>query len=646
MARRVIWGTPGRSEHYLRPRSAWTLMRPALLLAGLVALAYLGAQLLGARAALSPGRVSARHGTYDAACEQCHLPRGAGAASIRCQRCHDPASGGRLTLAAHVYFGSLDPAKAAAAGELACARCHVEHRGAQADLKHVDDAHCSGCHADAARVDRPFSRLERHPEFQVLARGAQQLTGLRFSHLTHVTGRNQRPAYLLADPDLRQRGLQRPADTCGECHLLGARDFEPIDFDDHCVKCHRTDALRFEPVAAGEVVSFETLAAEPRRVQGWVARAEDFTLDGDRVDKRVQHADEWVRLNLHKLRRELDPQGAAAEERALAQRRADLERRLVLARPLAQDDAAQLEARAQAAREEIARLEARLRAQAQAPGPQAGLARVEEAERAAQLLGDDQERARAADLLAQARASAAAPRLNAPLPEGAFEARREELLRVLTAVERAAPGRRAQVDELRRQLAGLRPGEVSVERLERLRRQRQATLERLEDEARLRRSGTAPPAETSLRQEVRALERERDEVARQLELFDLLPAPAAAELGEDERARKRETVGGLALGCRYCHEVSPEGAFAPVAAARPVLWRAAFRHREHLTHGESCASCHAGTRAGSAFSVETSAQSSDLSLRGIDSCRECHRRGQATRDCRGCHDFHPRAGVP
>lgn len=643
MARKQTWGTPGRSERYLRPRPAFALVGPALLLLVAVAALYLGAHALGWRRSLSPGPLSARHGSYGARCEECHLPRGGGASAIRCQRCHDPGSGGRLTLAAHVYFGSLDAARAASAGEVACARCHVEHRGAGFDLRQVGQPQCVRCHSDPRRVQKPIRRFAEHPEFAVLSSGSTQVVGLIYSHLTHVTrGKGKKAGYITLNAERRQRGLDTPEATCTECHLRepGDADFDPLDFDRHCLDCHRSDALKMDPVNAAEVVPFESL--DERLVEGWSARAEDFERQGALLLKpRVHHKDEWILFNLRKLRRELDPEGFAADVRALRARRAQLERRLALARPLAQEDSATLEARAQAVAEELAQIDARLLGQQQAQAPQAG-ARLDEVAALAAAAGGPDERALADRLAREARAVRAAPRLAAALPREEWDARREELLRLLDAVLKAAPERRPQVDELRRRLHALQPGDASADLLRRAREQRQASLERIEDERRLRATHTRPPTEALLRNEIRALERARDEIDRRLALAEAWPAPRAP-LGEDERNRKQEAVANLTLGCRYCHPISPQGAFPPVAAARPVLWRATFRHREHLTHGESCAACHAGTRAGRPWSIETSAQASDLSVRGVESCRDCHRRGGATQACRDCHRFHPRA---
>jgi hypothetical protein len=78
-----------------------------------------------------------------------------------------------------------------------------------------------------------------------------------------------------------------------------------------------------------------------------------------------------------------------------------------------------------------------------------------------------------------------------------------------------------------------------------------------------------------------------------------------------------------------------------VRAAEPVLWRATFTHRDHLTQGETCASCHSGGEGDAAWSVETSDEAADLNFKGVDSCRECHDSGRVSDACQKCHNYHP-----
>jgi len=636
MARRTTYGTPTRSEHYPRPRPALRLTLVAVLALGAVAALFLAAELAGLRAPLSPGRVSERHATWDARCRECHVAR-QGVPNLRCQRCHDPGVGGRLDHSAHVLFGSLDEKKAAGAPRLECARCHVEHRGGQ-PLTRVPETECVGCHDDAGQVAQRIPRFSRHPEFQVLATGRRQATGLVYSHLTHVTlGKGKKAGYLVLDKERRAQGVDSPARTCFECHERQPQeaDFQPISYEAHCAACHRAE-LKMDPVPSALVLGPDAL---PALAESGDVQPDDFDTQGGQTLKlRVVHRDAWVQVNLRKLQSELDPAGFAAARAGLAARRALLERRLILAQPPAARDAPALAAQIESTRQELAVIEGRLAAAAQAPGSGA-----REAELAAVLQAS-------ADPEAQALGAELARRTSDPgapaggLGEGELGQRRDEVLRLLDAVEKADPRRKPQADELRRRLGALRPGQTSREVLERARAQRRATLERLEDELDLRLTGTPPPPETLLRGEVDALRRALREVDARLALFDALPP--AATLTADERRGREVAVQALSRGCRYCHVVAPSGAFPAVKAADPVLRRATFTHRAHLTRGEACASCHTAPKGSqTAWSIETSGFSEDLSLRGIDSCRACHGGGGAGEACLECHQYHPK-GLP
>jgi predicted CXXCH cytochrome family protein len=635
MARKENWGTPGRSAHYVPLRRPYLLVVPALVLGGVVLAVLLLGEVVGFRSPLAPGAVSSKHAIYGTRCQECHVPR-EGAADVRCQRCHDPAAAGRLTNPAHVYFGSLDAKKSAAAPAVECARCHVEHRGAATVLSAVDEAQCTGCHKDKAQFTRPIGTLGQHPEFRALETASTQVTGILYSHLTHVTkGKRKKAGYVMID-----RKIDSPGRTCPECHQRApqARDFAPVTYESHCAECHKAD-VKMEPVAASEVVPIDAIGEET--TEEWVARPADFEASGDSIARlRVHHRDEWILFNVRKLRRELDPASFAAERAALVARKSRLDRRLALANPTALQDRASLESRAAALEQELAYLDARIAAQAGAGEPSAGLDRLAEVAGAVQVAGEESEKAEASALRQRAEALKGEGVTAAALPREEFEQRRADLLRVLDEVEKADPSRKAQADEVRRRLAQLTPGDAGAELLARVREQRVAALERVRDEIRLRDSGTAPPSEALLENERKAIRTALRAVDRELREMDAIPEGRPA-LAPEDVDRKEEALSNLTVGCRYCHEITAQGAFAKVSVAKPVLWRATFTHKEHLTKGETCGSCHSGTRAGKQWSVETSGQSADLNFKGVDSCRECHRPGQAGQDCQKCHNYHP-----
>ena len=240
--------------------------------------------------------------------------------------------------------------------------------------------------------------------------------------------------------------------------------------------------------------------------------------------------------------------------------------------------------------------------------------------------------AAAADEVSKLRAAAAEKGAGpAPLSTADFEARRQELLALLEAVEAADPALKPRTADLRRRIVALVPGENAADLLARVRDQRQASLDRLKDEIKLRDQGIAPPRTALLDAERRDLQRAL--TAARAQLAALAAAATTSTLTDEERQKKRETAEVLAAACMKCH-ILKAGAFEPVRAARPVLARARFIHEPHLIQAD-CAKCHPG--------LEASKLSKDLNFKGIQSCRECHKPFQASQDCRECHLFHPKA---
>ena len=137
--RKVSWGTPKRSEHYLVPRPAFGFVKPALLGGLILFLLMTLAYCVGFRRTVSPGPVIGAHAPFETSCQGCHAPH-EGASNARCQRCHDPSGAGRLDNRAHVLFGSGDAKKAAAAPALRCAECHVEQEAPRRGHAHEQRA--------------------------------------------------------------------------------------------------------------------------------------------------------------------------------------------------------------------------------------------------------------------------------------------------------------------------------------------------------------------------------------------------------------------------------------------------------------------------------------------------------------------------
>jgi hypothetical protein len=606
MARGETFGTPKRSEHYPPLRRKWRLLLPSAIAAGALLFALFASYLAGARRVLSPGSVTSAHAPVGTTCQQCHT-RGQGVSNARCQRCHDPAAGGRLANASHVLFGSGDAAKAAAAPDLSCASCHIEHRGARARLGAVDQAQCARCH---------FRSFPGHPEFAVLRSASVEVPGLQFGHERHIA------------EVIKKQKVATAAQTCGQCHAKGAnRDFDPLSFDRHCAACHSKEGSvgGVDPVPLGDVVDLAGLRAAGVAGAGEL-RAEDFETSRGKVAKPfVRHRDPWVAFNLALLRGQLDPEGVAGERALLLARQARLERRLAGAAPVAALARADLESRAAGLASELKGAEARLSESAQAVEPAAGLDRLAEVGRA---LGSDP--AAAGELEKAGQAARDGGTGQGPLTREEFAARRDELLALLESVEAADPALKPRVEDLRRRLVALPPGDSPTAVLTRVRDQRKAALDRIQDELRLRAEGVGPPQESLLDAEARAIERSLAEVQAALAQ---LPASAPAPLAGEEAERKKQTAEVLAASCAKCH-VAQGARLLPVRAARPVLARARFLHEPHVLQAD-CVKCHAG--------IEKSKVSKDLHLQGVQSCRECHRAMRASQDCQTCHRYHPAA---
>jgi hypothetical protein len=616
LPRRIHWGTPGRSKHYLQPRRAYVLVLPALGLGALAVAALLGGHFAGLRGPVSPGSLISAHAAVESRCQECHAPR-SGASNFRCQRCHDPAGAGRLANAAHVLFGSRDAKKAGAAPNLACARCHVEHRGRASELATVDQAHCVGCH---------FRGLPAHPEFAVLRSPTRELPGLRFGHARHV------------QELVKQQGIAE-RETCLRCHELTpptrGRDLEPVGFDRHCASCHAREGSIgvVDPVPVEDALPLAEIAA--LGVKGeWLQREQEFETGRGKVGKTtVVHRDPWVLWSLSRLRREVEPAAHAAERGALLARLSQLRRRLVLAEPLASLEKDGLEQRAAALDLEILGLETRLAAQAGAADAGSGLSRIEEVAAAAQASRESAALGESARLRSEAQPLLGKPVAGAALPAEDFEERRRELLAALDAVESADAELRPRAEDLRRRLLALTPGDTGGALLARALEQRRAERERVADEVRLRDAGSGPPAAALLLSQQRLIQEAIQQTQVRLDEIGSAPGPKR-EPTPDELERKQESLEIVASPCTKCH-VLAGGALARVAAARPVLVRGRFVHQPHLQAEADCLRCHPG--------VDKSKASQDLNLAGIELCRECHRMGAVRQDCQACHRYHPPA---
>lgn len=126
-------------------------------------------------------------------------------------------------------------------------------------------------------------------------------------------------------------------------------------------------------------------------------------------------------------------------------------------------------------------------------------------------------------------------------------------------------------------------------------------------------------------------------------------SPDAQKVQEAAREAEKEVF--TRTGCYLCHNYAEK----PIGDQRydqtrylitkpnvPTVWlpKAQFDHGAH--DNLSCESCHAN--------ISKSTETSDLSLPGIETCRDCHveeeRAGYVRSDCAQCHVYHEALEVP
>jgi len=444
-----------------------------------------------------------------------------------CEKCHDLGASGASSLCLRCHDSGGN-------GYLGLAAHALSAGGKPVAAARSEELSCTRCHVEhegrealLTPADRAecgschFKGFEFHPDFEVLRDPSSAGTpGIEFSHQRHL------------EEFVEKQGLEAHL-TCSRCHESAGADFAPLAFDRHCASCHLVDG------SLGMVPALSTEDVDPPEAIS--LGPDDFERSRGRIGKSVlRHKDEWVLHNLRKLQSELvqDPQ--------------------------APPDGA------------------RLGAAAGAVLPQAGLARLGEVWTL--LEADSTLGARAARLRQEAASLSGERTAPSPLLKDDFEKRREEIRRLLGAVEGIEdPNLQETARGLRARIEALAPGESSPEVLRRA----------LEKRARL-------PAEQS---------------------------------------RKEEAIEMLTASCATCH--LPSGAspvpLFQVSAARPVLTGSRFNHRPHLLQLEGdCTRCHAG--------IEASASSRDVNFGGVGLCQSCHRAGESRKDCGFCHRYHAEEG--
>jgi len=690
-------GTPARSSRYLTPFDAGRLFRRSLAAAGALLVVSVALYSAGLHRLASPGTLAAPHGGIDVQCTQCHQPAKQ-AIDLRCERCHDPIDSRRFESPAHAARTGARATLAAYVPQVACSTCHVDHAGRRRDLKRVEDARCTSCHA--------FSSFDDHPEF-ALVRAVHDIgAGIKFSHEIHLR-------------EIAKTG----GDRCQSCHTptRDQRAFEPIVFDTQCAKCHLLDgALTLtgkDPLKSGWTLAAALPPARPSTPAPERSAADER---GRVTLERFTHRDPWTIAVADRLTRMI---AGGALALAGARRGDEIARltSLTLAVPLTALTDADLAAWLQLLDRDVASL---ARAVAAGPSasadPTAGLDAIARLDpsiptlltqlRAARRRGsnmavaidprslDDRRReiasllaavsARAAGSPAAAQAAALEKRLadvKAPAPSSAsanaapMEERLGSIEEAVRTIEAgagatAATDIRVMADRTRQQaLGGADQGAIAgarsriLERLDALEARAAAPLRariadlretmllvasggdlgplrdrktRLRDrvvlERRLRTEHGAVAVDAAVNRERLLARQERD--TRRLQIAT--PAVTLPPLADLEPARAKTALRGLLGACLACHRLDTDGAaMRPVSSARSMLTAATFSHKPHLV--QACDTCHAVATSGAGEDDK----GEDVNLPRVKSCATCHDSARARAECVSCHLYHPQSAA-
>ena len=435
-------------------------------------------------------------------------------------------------------------------------------------------------------------------------------------------------------PDvMKAQGLAGAAQTCAACHppSRANRDFEPLNFDRHCAACHFEGRLGRQ---------HGPRPAHRRGRPGGAARARNRRrrhLQARGVRDRPRQGRAPVRPAPRCLG-DVQPRASCARRasptpsRAIvgAWRRASPPSSGVWPPPRRWRRSTR-PASTSARPPSSARARERRSAWPRSPPPATrrragrGSTEVESGLRGA---GD----AAAADEVSKLRQAATAAGAGAaPLPAADFEARRQEVLGLLEAVETADPALKPRTEDLRRRIVALAPGENAADLLARVRDQRQAALERLRDEQTLRAQGVAPPRATLLESERSDLQRALADARAQL--ASLASVAVSTPLPAEERQRRQGDGGG---GGGAVHEVPHPGRRSAGPGARGAAGAGARRLPPR-----------AASPAGRLREVPCRHRGQQgfegPQLQGYRQLPRVPQAFEARQDCLECHRFHPKA---
>ncbi len=225
---------------------------------------------------LNPGPITSVHSTAQTTCATCHrqpaealgalsaLPKYHGDRAFldahQCAICHHEIGAGKKEhlFTAHTlpqdYLAKLTqkaekrppatvPVMVSLASrvgvdkrKIACASCHQEHQGAQADLRHMSNAQCQVCHTG------PFHSFSQgHPEFTSYP--YHRRTHHFFDHETHFN------EYFKTD-----EFKQFAKNACTDCHSeqTGGGKMLTGTFEDSCADCHHANTT----VGSWDILAF------------------------------------------------------------------------------------------------------------------------------------------------------------------------------------------------------------------------------------------------------------------------------------------------------------------------------------------------------------------------------------------------------
>ncbi len=134
----------------------------------------------------------------------------------------DPAQLAQKTKQAVTLSGDLASHRGANKGQVACARCHQEHHGAEHDLTQLASGQCNTCHV------RQFDCFAQHPTFGSWPN--QRRTRIIFDHRSH---------------EFKHFPEAQQVYQCTDCHALDALN-EPVRAVafEACAACHDDDIRR------------------------------------------------------------------------------------------------------------------------------------------------------------------------------------------------------------------------------------------------------------------------------------------------------------------------------------------------------------------------------------------------------------------